>query len=68
MYRVIDGDNDDDDSTDGVEPAVYVVTSDKEDAIRKGLKMSQMQDSSIQTFCVLHAKWNVRDHVYVKRL
>ena len=43
----------------------YVVTSDQEKAIRSGLELSQMADVSIQFFCALHAKWNVRDHSYV---
>ena len=43
----------------------YVVTSDQEKAIRSGLELSQMADVSIQFFCALHAKWNVRDNSYV---
>lgn len=40
----------------------FVITSDKEKAIRTGLQLSLMQSCSIQFFCGLHAKWNVRDH------
>ena len=46
------------------EPAIYVMTSDKEKAIQTGLGMSQMPDDTvIHFFCSLHEKWNVRDHV-----
>ena len=42
---------------------IYVVTSDQERAIQNGLRTSQMDNYSVQYFCGLHAKWNVRDHV-----
>ena len=40
---------------------MYVETSDQEKAIQSGLRMSQIEDTTIQFFCCLHAKWNVRD-------
>lgn len=42
-------------------PKMYVETSDQEKAIQSGLRMSQIEDTTIQFFCCLHAKWNVRD-------
>ena len=41
---------------------VFVITSDKERAIQTGLRLSPMSEYSVQYFCALHAKWNVRDH------
>lgn len=43
-------------------PKMYVVTSDQERSIQSGLAMSQIENTTIQFFCSLHAKWNVRDH------
>ena len=42
---------------------MYIVTSDKEKAIRSGLRMSQMPDMTIHFSCSLHERWNVRDHI-----
>ena len=41
---------------------LFVITSDKEKAIQTGLRVSRMNTYSVQFFCGLHAKWNVRDH------
>ena len=41
---------------------MYVITSDQEEAIKAGLRLSQLQNLSIQFFCTLHIKWNVADH------
>ena len=41
----------------------YVVTSDKELAIRAGIRDSTMPDDwTIHFLCSIHIKWNVRDH------
>jgi len=46
-------------------PPMYVVTSDQEAAIKKGLRTSKLHESCLQFFCGVHAKWNVRDYKYV---
>ena len=43
-------------------PPMYVVTSDQEKAIRSGLQMSNLQETSMQVICGLHTKWNVAAH------
>lgn len=44
-------------------PTFYVVTSDKEAAIRAGLSLSQLRDMAIHFTCSLHEKWNIMAHV-----
>ena len=41
----------------------HVVTSDQEEAIRAGLRMSTINNMNIHFICSLHVKWNVRDHM-----
>ena len=44
------------------EPKMYVVTTDQEKAIRGGLRVSHIDEKTVQFFCALHTRWNVRDH------
>ena len=44
------------------DPKMYVVTTDQEKAILAGLRVSHIDEKTVQFFCALHARWNVRDH------
>ena len=44
---------------------MYVVTTDQEKAIKTGLSKSKLNDSSMQFFCGLHAKWSTYFYLVV---